>query len=430
MRLSVNEEGNWRSFRHRNYQILFPANAVSNIGSWAQRIAQDWLVLELTHSGTYLGLVTALQFAPVLLFSLHGGALADRFNKRRVLIATNIAGGLSSAVLGILVMAGVVALWHVFLLAFALGVSTAIDGPVRQSFTNEVVGPDDLPNAVSLNSANFNAGRLIGPAVSGFLIAAFGTGPSFLFNAFSYLFVILALTQLNEKAFFTTEKSTSMTNVREGIAYVRARPDLYVVMAMVFFIATFGLNFQIFNALMATKVFGKGPASYGLLGTFIAIGSLSGALISARLEGFRKTLFVVRAGIVFSIVVIILSLMPTYLAYAFWLPVCGLAALTTLITANSIVQVNTDPAIRGRVMGFYLLIFMGGTPFGSPLIGVMAELIGTRETIAACGAISLTASTVIYLKFRNKIGLPQDISIDAVLKTTDSNKNNQSDKGN
>ena len=424
MRLSVNKEGNWRSFRHRNYQILFPANAVSNIGSWAQRIAQDWLVLELTHSGTYLGLVTALQFAPVLLFSLHGGALADRFNKRRVLIATNIAGGLSSAGLGILVMAGVVALWHVFLLAFALGVSTAIDGPVRQSFTNEVVGPDDLPNAVSLNSANFNAGRLIGPAVSGFLIAAFGTGPSFLFNAFSYLFVILALTQLNEKAFFTTEKSTSMTNVREGIAYVRARPDLYVVMAMVFFIATFGLNFQIFNALMATKVFGKGPASYGLLGTFIAIGSLSGALISARLEGFRKTLFVVRAGIVFSIVVIILSLMPTYLAYAFWLPVCGLAALTTLITANSIVQVNTDPAIRGRVMGLYLLIFMGGTPFGSPLIGVMAEIIGTRETIAACGAIALSASTVIYLKFRNRIGLPQDISIDAVLKTADSNKNN------
>ena len=424
MRLSVNEEGNWRSFRHRNYQILFPANAVSNIGSWAQRIAQDWLVLELTHSGTYLGLVTALQFAPVLLFSLHGGALADRFNKRRVLIATNIAGGLSSAVLGILVMAGVVALWHVFLLAFALGVSTAIDGPVRQSFTNEVVGPDDLPNAVSLNSANFNAGRLIGPAVSGFLIAAFGTGPSFLFNAFSYLFVILALTQLNEKAFFTTEKSTSMTNVREGIAYVRARPDLYVVMAMVFFIATFGLNFQIFNALMATKIFGKGPASYGLLGTFIAIGSLSGALISARLEGFRKTLFVVRAGIVFSIVVIILSLMPTYLAYAFWLPICGLAALTTLITANSIVQVNTDPAIRGRVMGLYLLIFMGGTPFGSPLIGVMAEIIGTRETIAACGAIALTASTVIYVKFRNRIGLPQDISIDAVLKTANSNKNN------
>ena len=429
MRLSVNEEGNWRSFRHRNYQILFPANAVSNIGSWAQRIAQDWLVLELTHSGTYLGLVTALQFAPVLLFSLHGGALADRFNKRRVLIATNIAGGIASAILGILVITNVVALWHVFLLAFALGVSTAIDGPVRQSFTTEVVGLEDLPNAVSLNSANFNAGRLVGPAVSGFLIAAFGTGPSFIFNALSYLFVILALTQLNEKAFFTTEKSNSMTNVREGIAYVRARPDLYVVMAMVFFIATFGLNFQIFNALMATKVFGKGPASYGLLGTFIAIGSLSGALISARLESFRKSLFVVRAGMVFSIVVIILSVMPTYLAYAMWLPICGLSALTTLITANSIVQVNTDPAIRGRVMGLYLLIFMGGTPFGSPLIGVMAELIGTRQTIAACGAIAFLATTVIYLKFKDRVGLPEDISVGAVLQAADSDKNNKSDEG-
>lgn len=427
MRFSVNEEGNWRSFRHRNFQILFPANALSNIGSWAQRIAQDWLVLELTHSGTYLGLVTALQFAPVLLFSLHGGALADRFNKRKVLIYTNIAGGVASAVLGILVITHVVALWHVFLFAFALGVSTAIDGPVRQSFTAEVVGPLDIPNAVSLNSANFNAGRLIGPAVSGFLIAAFGTGPSFLFNAATYAFVILALTQLNEDAFFPIEKSKSMTNVREGIAYVRARPDLYVVMAMVFFIATFGLNFQIFNALMATKVFGKGPASYGLLGTFIAIGSLSGALISARLENFRKTIFVVRAGIAFSIVVVILSLMPTYTAYSIWLPVCGLSALTTLITANSIIQVNCDPAIRGRVMGLYLLIFMGGTPFGSPLIGVMAELIGTRKTIAACGVISLGATLFIYLRYKNRIELPKDIKVSSILKGANSNKNNQTE---
>ena len=312
-------------------------------------------------------------------------------------------------------------------MAFALGVSTAIDGPVRQSFTSEVVGPEDIPNAVSLNSANFNAGRLIGPAVSGFLIAAFGTGPSFLFNAFSYLFVILALTQLNEDAFFTIERSTSMTNVREGIAYVRARPDLYVVMAMVFFIATFGLNFQIFNALMATKVFGKGPASYGLLGTFIAIGSLSGALISARLENFRKSIFVVRAGIIFSMIVIILSVMPTYTAYSIWLPVCGLSALTTLITANSIIQVNCDPAIRGRVMGLYLLIFMGGTPFGSPLIGVMAELIGTRKTIAACGVISLGATLFIYLRYKNRLELPEDITVSSILKGANSNKNNQTE---
>jgi predicted MFS family arabinose efflux permease len=181
---------------------------------------------------------------------------------------------------------------------------------------------------------------------------------------------------------------------------------------------------------MATKVFGKGPASYGLLGTFIAIGSLSGALMSARLERFRETKIVVQGGIIFSAVIIILSFMPTYLAYSLWLPVCGLFALTTLITANSIVQVNSDPAIRGRVMGLYLLIFMGGTPFGSPLIGVMSELIGTRETIAACGAISLTATTIIYLKFRNRIALPDDISVASVLKAANSDKHNNSNKGN
>ena len=168
MRMSVKEDGNWRSFRHRNYRILFPANTVSNIGSWAQRIAQDWLVLELTNNnGTYLGLVTAVQFAPVLAFSLHGGKLADRFNKRKVLILTNIIGGAASLALGALVMTDLVALWHVFVLAGILGISTAIDAPVRQAFTTEVVGQSDLPNAVSLNSANFNAGRLIGPAISG-----------------------------------------------------------------------------------------------------------------------------------------------------------------------------------------------------------------------------------------------------------------------
>ena len=173
MRMSVKEDGNWRSFRHRNYRILFPANTVSNIGSWAQRIAQDWLVLELTNNnGTYLGLVTAVQFAPVLFFSLHGGKLADRFNKRKVLILTNIMGGAASLGLGVLVITDLIALWHVFALAAVLGISTAIDAPVRQAFTTEVVGQSDLPNAVSLNSANFNAGRLVGPAISGGLIAA------------------------------------------------------------------------------------------------------------------------------------------------------------------------------------------------------------------------------------------------------------------
>jgi len=425
MRISVKEGGNWRSFRHRNYRILFPANTVSNIGSWAQRIAQDWLVLELTNNnGTYLGLVTAVQFAPVLLFSLHGGAMADRIDKRKVLIATNVIGGAASIGLGLLVISDVVQLWHVFVLAGVLGIATAIDAPVRQAFTSELVGHDDLPNAVSLNSANFNGGRLIGPAVSGLLIAAFGTGPSFLINGASYFFVILALLRIDAKRLFHQNQEKSLGNIREGIAYAKARPDIYVVMIMVFALATFGLNFQIFNALMATQEFGLGPASFGLMGTFIAIGSLTGAIGSARLERFRTTRFVIVGGMLFSISIMVLSVLPNYTTYIVWLPICGVTALTTLVSANSIVQTSTDQAIRGRVMGLYLLIFMGGTPFGSPLIGLATDYIGIRPTIAMCGGISLSASLFVWIKYRNKVTTPADISVAAVLKTANSDQNN------
>jgi MFS family permease len=417
MGFNVKVDGNWRSFRHRNYRILFPANTISNIGSWAQRVAQDWLVLELTQSGIYLGIVTAIQFTPFLLFSLHGGAFADRFDKRKLLIGTNALGAFSAMALGILVMTNLVELWHVFALAAVLGISTAIDAPVRQTFAADIVGQDDLPNAVSLNSANFNAGRLVGPALSGLLIAAFGTGPSFLFNGISYLFAIGALMAMNEKEFFYQERAKSKTNVREGLHYALARPDIYVVMLIVFFLGTFGLNFQIFNALMATKEFGKGPAAYGLLGTFVAIGSFSGAIASARLERFRKTRFVILAGGAFALAILVLSILPNYTAYAIFLPICGVTALITMITANSIVQVNSDPAIRGRVMGIYLLIFMGGTPVGSPVIGLMAEAIGIRSTIAACGAICLIATTIIWFKFKDRVDVPADISIAGVLKS-------------
>jgi MFS family permease len=422
MRFKVKVDGNMRSFRHRNYRILFPANAVSNIGTWAQRVAQDWLVLELTNnSGTYLGLVSAVQFLPILLFSLHGGKFADRFNKRKALILTNVLGGATSLVLGILVVTESVLLWQVFVLAGVLGLSNAIDGPVRQSFTSEIVGPEDLANAVSLNSANFNAGRLIGPAVSGGLIAAFGTGPSFLINALSYLFVIAALIKLNEKTFFREDQEKSDGNIREGIKYVKSRPDIYVVLLIVLFVSTFGLNFQIFNALMATKEFGLGPASFGLMGTFVAIGSLTGAIGSARLERFRSTKFVIKGGIVFSTSVIILSVLPTFTVYMIWLPICGLSALTTLVSANSLVQTSSDTAIRGRVMGLYLLVFMGGTPFGSPLIGVTTELIGIRPTITICGTISLVASILVWFIYKNRVTPPADISVAAVLKSVNRN---------
>jgi MFS family permease len=414
--MKVNENGNWRSFRHRNFRILYPANAASNIGTWAQRVAQDWLVLELTdNSGAYLGLVTAIQFAPVLLFSLQGGAMADRVDKRKLLIWTNATAALACYALGILVVADVIQLWHVFICAAVLGISSALDAPIRQSFTAEIVGHSDVANAVSLNSANFNAGRLVGPALSGFLIARFDTGPSFLINATTYLFVIGALFFMRESDFFIQKKEETLGTIREGLRYALARPDLYVVMALVFFAATFGLNFQIFNGLMATIEFGKGAASYGLLGTYIAVGSLSGALLSARLEKLRDTKLVMRLSIWFSLVVIALSVMPTYTWYSLWLPICGISALTMLISANSYVQVNTDPAVRGRVMGIYLLIFMGGTPFGSLLIGYLTEAVGVRETIALCGAISLLMCVLIWFFFGSKVARPDDLRVSSVL---------------
>lgn len=416
MRMRVDENGSWRSFRHRNYRILFPANAVSNIGSWAQRIAQDWLVLELTdNNGYYLGLVTAIQFAPFLFFTLHGGLLADRVNKRLALVVTNTFGGLSALTLGILVMSGNIQLWHVFACAAVLGISGAIDAPIRQSFTSEIVGHADLANAVSLNSANFNAGRLVGPAISGFLIAHYGTGPSFIINAASYIAVNIALLSMRESEFFYREAKKTLGTIREGFAYVKARPDLYVVMIAVFFAATFGLNFQIFNALMARGEFNKGAASFGLLGTFIAVGSLSGALISARLEKQRNTMFVIRMGTVFSVAVMALSIMPTYTLYAIWLPFCGFSALTMLITANSLMQMHSDPAIRGRITGIYLLIFMGGTPFGSLAIGYLVEAIGVRESVAVCGGISLIGMVAIWVYYKDKVGVPKDITVEGVL---------------
>jgi len=417
MRFSVKSDGNWRAFRHRNFRILYPANAASNIGGWVQRIAQDWLVLELTHSGTYLGIITALQFAPVWFVSLPGGALADRFNKRKVLMVTNFAAGLTSLILGLLVVTDSVKIWHVMVLACALGIADATDKPVRQSFTSEMVGIADMPNAVSLNSANFNLGRLIGPALSGIMIAAFGTGPAFLVNAATYLLVIIVMANIRESELFIEPRTPGPTTIREGLNYVMARPDLFVVMTVVFFVTTFGLNFQLFNALMATKVFDKGVTTFGLMGTIIAIGSLSAALFSPRIEKYRSTKFVIASAFVFGISILIISFMPNFFTYVFMLPIAGGAALTTMIAANSTVQTNSDSAVRGRVMGIYQFVFLGGAPLVNPILGLLSETIGIRQTIAFCGSVTILAATVIWLKFKERLAVPADISIAAVLKT-------------
>jgi MFS family permease len=414
--------GTLRSFKHRNFKILFSANFLSNIGTWAQGVAQAWLILELTDSGTYLGIVTSLQFAPILFFSISGGKIADKFNKRKVLMLTNLTAGISALSVATLVLTENIKIWHVMFFAFMLGMGNAIDAPVRQSFNVEVVGKQDLPNAVGLNSTNFNIGRLIGPGLSGLLIAAYGTGVSFLLNGISYLVVIIALINIRESELFIEEKKSSSTKIREAMAYVAARPDILAVMITVFFATSFGLNFNIFNTMMATQVFDKGAAEYGALGSILAVGSLSGAIISARLEKKRGPRFVMIGSMIFSAILILSAFAPTYLVYSILLPIIGCVALLTFIGANTMVQLRTDSQIRGRVMGIYLTVFLGGTPIVSPFIGIMTQEIGTRPTVAICGLISLLAAIATFVKYKDKGQEPDSFAIADVLEPTYENK--------
>ena len=306
----------FQALRNRNYRLYAGGGIVSNVGTWMQRVAQDWLVLQLSdHSGVALGITTGLQFLPMLVLAPFAGTIADRYSKRKVLIVTQAFMAVVGAVLGVLDVTGVVQVWHVFLLALLLGVGAACDAPARQSFVIEMVGRDDLPNAVGLNSASFNLGRVIGPSLAGILIVLIGTGPVFLINAASFGAVILALTRMRSADLMPMPRAErGRGQVLEGIRYVRARPDLLMVMIIIFFVGTFGLNFQMTSALMATEVFDKGAGAYGLLGSVVAIGSLSGALLAAR-RGRPRLRLIVLAAVAFGVVEIIAGLMPTYFSF-------------------------------------------------------------------------------------------------------------------
>lgn len=390
----------FQALRHSNFRRFYAANLVSNTGTWAQRIAQDWLVLELTGSGTALGIVTALQFLPIPLFSLQGGAIADRLDKRKMLLITNAVAGLTSLLLGLLALFQVAQIWHVYVLAFILGTCAALDGPIRQSFVFELVGPEDLSNAVSLNSLNFNMGRLIGPAASGLIISATNsTGWSFIVNASSYLFVLAALFFINEAKLYGPRKHQESDNsIREGIRYLRSRSDLMAVLTIVFFLATFGLNFQMTMALMARDVFNKGASSYGFLGTCMAIGSVTGALISAR-RNKPSARLVMFGAVAFGAAETLSAFSPSYTVFAFALPLCGATALITLIAANTTMQISVPARLRGRVMGVYFAVFMGGTPLGSPIVGRLAELYSPRFTLVLGGVISAAVAVFAYFFF-------------------------------
>jgi MFS family permease len=377
------------SLKYPNYRLWFAGALVANIGTWMQRVAQDWLVLTVLsdNSGVAVGVTTALQFAPVLLLSPWAGVLADRFDRRRLLMATQVAQGILAFVLGALVLSGRAELWHVFVLAGLLGAVTAIDGPVRQTFVAELVPPARLPNAVGLNSTSFNAARLIGPGLAGLLIAWIGTGWVFMLNGVSFLATILALTRMRTADLHPMPSAPrAKGQIREGIRYVRGRSDIVVIMVVVGVVSTFGLNFQLTSALMARTEFGRGPGEYGILGSILAIGSLTGALLAARRERPRVRL-VLGAAFGFGVATGVMALMPTYVSYAVACIPVGLASLTMMTAANSTVQISTDPAVRGRVMSLYMMVFLGATPIGSPIVGWVAEQFGARWSIGI-GSIS------------------------------------------
>lgn len=395
------------SLRVRNYRLFASGQVVSLTGTWMQRVAQDWLVLNLSHnSGTAVGITTGLQFAPVLLFGMYGGVIADRYNKRRVLMMTQVAMGVLALGLGLLDVTGAVALWHVYALAFGLGVATAFDSPVRQAFVTELVGPKLLPNAVSLNSATFNTARVLGPAIAGVMIATTGTGLVFLANTASFVAVIVGLAAMRDAELFVGKRATRRKGaVREGLAYVRGKPELVAITGLVGVVGTLGFNFQLTSALLTKNVFHHGAGSYGLISAVYAFGSLLGALASARRgrAGRRRLVFV--AGATYGVIEILAGLMPTYWTFFALLVPFGFATLTFSTAANTTVQMSAAPSMRGRVMAFYLIVFMGGTPFGAPLIGWIAEVAGPRWSLITGGVASTAAAVgaAAYLARRERL---------------------------
>jgi MFS family permease len=390
----------------RNYRLFATGQVISNTGTWMQRVAQDWLVLNLTHgSGTALGIATGLQFLPLLLFSLWGGTIADRYSKRRILMVTQATAGALALILGVLAVTGAVRVWHVYALAFVLGLITVVDNPTRQTFAVEMVGRADMPNAIALNSAIFNLARILGPAVAGLVISAVGTPTAFMVNAASYGAVLLALKLMRPSELHHVEPAPrAKGQVREALAYVKARPSLWMLMVLVFFVATFGMNFQVTTALMSREVFHTGAGAFGLASTVFASGALAGALLAARRRqpGFR---LVLAAALLFGLLEVVTGLMPAFWSFLVLLVPTGLALLTFTTAANSATQLNTAADMRGRVMGLYLLVFLGGAPFGSPLVGWIAEQFGVRMSLIAGGAISAGAAIAVAVLFARSRGV-------------------------
>jgi len=388
--------GTFRSLRSFNYRVWAAGAFVSNIGTWVQRTGQDWLVFtQLTdNDASAVGLVMALQFGPQLLLLPLTGFAADHFNQRRLLIATQATMGTLALLLGLLTVTGTVEFWHVCLFAFLFGSAAAFDAPVRQTFVAELVGEGDLHNAVALNSTSFNSARMIGPAIAGLTIAAVGTGWAFLINGASFAAVLLSLACLRQADLRPSVRAHRLPgSFTEGFRYVWRRPDLMAILVMLFLVGTFGLNFSIYISTMAIGVFHADARAFGLLSSFMAVGTVAGALLSAGREQPRFTLLLGGAA-VFGVGCTLAAIAPSYWFFAAALVVIGISALTLTNTSNSLMQLSTERAMRGRVMAIRVAIALGGTPIGAPIVGWVANTFGPRWALAVGAAAGFAAAGV------------------------------------
>ncbi|GAA0914512.1 MFS transporter [Streptomyces thermoalcalitolerans] len=396
-RTSPRTSSMFSSLKIRNYRLFFFGQVISNIGTWMQRIAQDWLVLSLTGSSAAVGITTALQFLPMLLLGLYGGVLVDRLPKRPTLLVTQTSMAVSGLALAALTLTGQVRVWHVYLAALAVGLATVVDNPARQSFVSEMVGPKQLPNAVSLNSANFQSARLIGPAVAGLMITGVGTGWAFLANGLSFLAPIIGLLLMRARELHVVERTPrGRGQLREGLRHVAGRPELLWPIVLVGFVGTFGFNFPVWLSAYAEDVFHSGAGAYSLFNTVVAVGSLTGALLAARRRAARLRVLLTAAA-AFGLLEIVAALAPSYGLFVLLMAPIGIFGLTVNVTANTAVQMATDPAMRGRVMALFMMVFVGGTPLGAPLVGWITDTYGARVGFAFGGAVSLAAAGVIGL---------------------------------
>jgi len=396
----------FRSLRVFNYRVWAIGSLVSNVGTWMQRTAQDWLVMtDLTqHRATAVGVVMGLQFGPMLLLLPWSGYAADRFDRRRLLIATQAISGLLALILGLLAVTGLVQLWHVYVLAFLSGCVGAIDMPARQTFVSDLVGDEDLSNAVALNSTSINLARMLGPAVAGGVIAAVGCGWTFLINAASFAAVLASLGLLRVHELHRTARAgRARGNIAEGWRYVRSRPDLKAILWMLLLIGTFGLNFPIFISTMSVKAFHGDANQYGLLMSVMAVGTLAGSLLAARREQPRFDLLLV-AATVFAAGFALAAITPNPWLFGTALVVIGVATLTLTNSTSSLMQLSTEPAMRGRVLALRLAVGVGTTPIGAPIVGWVADAFGPRWALcigAAAGFAAAMVALVYLVKHRD-----------------------------